>query len=133
MDRIDPYEFVQKMLLVMTLVKKHALKMQKNAVTIYKNKIINGVEHEQFSTQLIGVLSRVDLDIQEILLQFIFDTWSPAMIVHHRGRWLSDWQGLKLKFSHGKRIPNILFIKSKIYITDIIVILKMYTTQSMTI
>lgn len=76
MNHIDPDEFVSLMRPEMERVADLAVRKRAAAIPIIKSdQDEDSVEHEPSSEARIGVLSTVDLEIQETLLRFAYERW----------------------------------------------------------
>lgn len=76
MDKIDLEEFIFFMKLELEKVAKLAIHKQATVVPVAKNGYDeDAIKHEPDSQSRIGVVSAVDLEIQELLLKFVYEKW----------------------------------------------------------
>jgi fructose-1,6-bisphosphatase/inositol monophosphatase family enzyme len=76
MNQITPDEFVSVMELEMERIAELAIREQSTVIPFSKRSHDeDSIKHEPNSASRVGVFSRVDLEIQEILLKFIYEKW----------------------------------------------------------
>jgi fructose-1,6-bisphosphatase/inositol monophosphatase family enzyme len=61
------------------------------------------------------ILSMIGNDVAAFisLRPIVYDVWSPAMIVHEAGGWLSDWAAAPLQFQREQRLPHVFVSRSE--------------------
>lgn len=101
MTSIDPNKFISALIPIFKSISEIALKKQNNAIKMIKS-IDDSAIHESNQISRISVVSQVDKDIQEILLEFIFHNWPVTSVI------VEENTPSKSKFSTGQRYYILL-------------------------
>ncbi len=101
MTSVNPNKFISAMIPVFKSVSELAIKRQDNAIKATKS-IDNSAVHELDQISRISVVSQVDKDIQEIVLEFVFNKWPFVSVL------VEEDTSSKFRFRRGQRYCTLL-------------------------